>query len=978
MTAGSLTSIVIPARDAAKTIARTLESVLSQSHSRWEALVVDDGSVDATPEIIASYAAGDTRFVPLTSVGAGVSIARNVGLSHANGQRVLFLDSDDWVDEHFLSKMNAALDQDSSAVAAYCDYCRVMSDGGETPPYSSTAIAISPFETFARTCPIAIHSVLVEKSAVLNVGGFDVTLRTCEEWDLWQRIARSAGNWIHVNETLSYYWSSEHSLSRDVRQMLADGNSVIARGFSVDERVHSPRPEHLNGAAGTRGGSQAARHAYLALWWCGVECAHRTKGDLSRDFLADLPRSETAADEIVRTLLDSISVGANATPAKLAARWAQFGAYVTDLIAAIGQAWNDPVEARRIQYKFERMLLDFDDLSAPRELALTLGLRVDLQRLPTVRPPHHIDRLYAYLCDGRKVIALLDIGLLGDVDREFWVKLVVDHLVSLRIQDHAGTRARVNIKLFKLGRHFRRFSRGNPNKHERRLHELQNRFLHDARSKNAARPTASGRDESNVTKKKRRDVGRKEFWEEFFNREDPWNYGSPYEQEKYQRQLELLPSEPPEQALELACAEGHFTRQLAIKVKRLLASDISTGALARARSKCSNSHNVDFVQLDLSADPLPGGMDIIFCSEVLYYLNDEAELEHVAQKLMSALRPGGHLITAHSFVLNDNMSRTGFDWDNQYGAETIARVMGGVSGLALEAAIQTDLYRVDRYRRLQFGEVAPQPQVTIAPIAAPIEREVARFIVRNGAVKRRSEVQSERRRHVPILMYHRVATDGPEGLARYRVAPEEFAEQMLWLRRNGYHAINSEQLAWFVVHGHPFVGRPVLITFDDGYKDFDELAWPILKANDLSAEVFIVTDLAGGRADWDASSGTPARLMDADRIVTLAGEGVSFGSHLARHPASDRLSSLELAEELLRSRLQLEAWLGRPTTSLAAPFGCTDQRLRVLAAECGYKTVLNTVNRVAALNDDLFDLPRIEVRGDTDLEAFVHCLEQSQ
>lgn len=974
---GSLTSIVIPARDAAKTIARTLESVLSQSHSRWEALVIDDGSVDATPEIIASYAARDTRFVALRSDGGGVSIARNVGLSHANGQRVLFLDSDDWVDEHFLSKMNAALDQDSAAVAAYCDYCRVMTDGGETPPYSNTAIAYSPFETFARTCGTAVHSVLVKKSAVLNVGGFDVTLRTCEDWDLWQRISRRGGSWIHVNETLSYYWSSEHSLTRDLRQMLADGKSVTARGFSVDERVHNPRPEYLNGAAGTRGASPAAAYAYLALWACGVECARGTGGNLSRDFLADLPRSETAAEEIGCILLDSISVGANATRAKLAGLWAQFGAYATDLIAAIGQVWNDPPAARRIQYRFERMLLDFDDLSAPRELALTLGLRVDLQRLPTVRLPDHIDRLYAYLCDGRNVLALLDIGLLGDVDREFWAKLVVDHLASLRIQDHVGRRARVKIKLFKLERRFRRFRRSNPNKHEGRLHELQNRFLHDARSQNASKPTASGCDKS-YTEKSLRDVGREQFWEELFKREDPWNYGSPYEQEKYQRQLELLPPKPPEQALELACAEGHFTRQLATRVKRLLASDISTGALARARSKCSNNHNVDFVQLDLSADPLPGGMDLIFCSEVLYYLNDEAELEHVAQKIMSALRPGGHLITAHSFVLNDDMSRTGFDWDNQYGAETIARVMGGVSGLALEASIQTDLYRVDRYRRLQVGEIAPQPQVTIAPIAGAIEREVARFIVRNGAVKRRSEVQSERRRHVPILMYHRVATEGPEGLARYRVTPDEFAEQMLWLRRNGYHAINSEQLAWFVVHNHPFVGRPVLITFDDGYKDFDELAWPILKASDLSAEVFVVTDLVGGRAEWDASSGTPAPLMDADRIVTLAREGVSFGSHLARHPASDRLSSLELAEELLRSRLQLEAWLGQPTTSLAAPFGCTDQRLRVLAAECGYKTVFNTIKRVAALNDDLFDLPRIEVRGDTDLEAFVHCLEQYQ
>jgi peptidoglycan/xylan/chitin deacetylase (PgdA/CDA1 family) len=227
-------------------------------------------------------------------------------------------------------------------------------------------------------------------------------------------------------------------------------------------------------------------------------------------------------------------------------------------------------------------------------------------------------------------------------------------------------------------------------------------------------------------------------------------------------------------------------------------------------------------------------------------------------------------------------------------------------------------------------------------------------------------------------MYHRIATDGPEELARYRVNPDAFAQQMLWLRRNGYHTINSEQLAWFVANDCPFEGRPLLITFDDGYEDFAEQAWPILKANDLSAEVFIVTDLAGGRAEWDTSFGTPAPLMDADRIVALAGEGAMFGSHLARHPRNDRLSSSELAEELLRSRIQLEMWLGRPTTSLAAPFGCTDQRFRILAAECGYKSVFNTVGRAACLKDDLLDLPRIEVRGDRSLDEFVHCLEQYQ
>ncbi|WGR97253.1 glycosyltransferase [Bradyrhizobium sp. ISRA443] len=979
MMAGSLTSIVIPARDAEKTIARTLESLLGQTDPGWEALIVDDGSVDVTPAIIAEYAARDSRFALLRSDGRGVSTARNIGLSHAGGERLLFLDSDDWIDAQFLLKMNAALNENPSAIAACCDHCRVMPDGDQTPRYRNAAVAANPFEAFARSCPVAVHGVLVKRSAVMRAGGFDANLRTCEEWDLWQRIARTGGNWIHVDELLSYYWSSEHSLSSDVQQMLADGNAVIARGFSTDRRVENAAPEHQNGASAAFGRSQAAAHAYFALWCCGIDCARGNRSGLSRAVLADIPQSTTAADQIAYSLLDSVSVGARATPARLAGRWREFGEHVTELITAIGKVWSDPAEARKIQYRFERILLDYDDLSAPRELALTLGLRVDLQRLPAFYPPRHVDRLYIYMCDGQQVLALLDVGLIGAVDFEFWVKLIREHLAHLPMG--RGWRLRHLSRPARLIRRVRRPARSEPDSHRHRLQVLQERIASEAKSRSvpSALVPGMGSSESHAVEGGPCDIGREVFWERFFQREDPWNYGSPYEQEKYRRQLELLPPEPPQRAFELACAEGHFSRQLAPKVGHLLASDISSTALARARLRCDGICNVDFAKLDLSADRLPDAMDLICCSEALYYLDDEAELARVAQRIARALRPGGHLITAHSYVLKDDTSRTGFDWENPYGAETIARVMGKLPELALEASIQTELYRVDRYRRLAPDEVAPEPQVTVAQIDAPIEREVARFVVRNGAIRRRSEVlQSERRSLVPVLMYHRVATDGPEQLARYRVDPDAFAAQMLWLRRNGYHTINSEQLAWFVANNHPFEGRPLLITFDDGYQDFAEQAWPILKANDLSAEVFIVTDLVGARAEWDAPFGTPAPLMDAGRIIALAGEGAMFGSHLARHPRSDRLSSSELAEELLRSRIQLETWLERPTTSLAAPFGCTDQRLRILAAECGYKAIFNTVDRAARLQDNLLDLPRIEVRGDQNLEAFVHCLERYQ
>ncbi len=204
------TSFVIPARNAAPTLAQTLDSLLAQGDGDWEALIVDDGSSDETPQLIAAHAQRDARFIALRGSGTpGASAARNVGLHQARGQRIVFLDSDDWIEPGFLERMNAALDAAPDAGAAYCDYRRVMPDGERSPAYSEPDVARAPFDTFARTCAVAIHAVLIEREWLLRAGGFDTTLATCEDWDLWQRVARLGSRWVHVAEPLALYRTGE-------------------------------------------------------------------------------------------------------------------------------------------------------------------------------------------------------------------------------------------------------------------------------------------------------------------------------------------------------------------------------------------------------------------------------------------------------------------------------------------------------------------------------------------------------------------------------------------------------------------------------------------------------------------------------------------------------------------------------------------------------------------------------------------------
>ncbi|MER8483095.1 trifunctional glycosyltransferase/class I SAM-dependent methyltransferase/polysaccharide deacetylase [Mesorhizobium sp. M1322] len=977
-----LVSIVVPAHDAEVTLGRALDCLLDQEIMDWEAIVVDDASTDATAAIVAGYVERDARFRTLSSCAYSAAGARNSGISTARGRWLMFLDADDWVDASFLAKMLAALEAAPDAVAAYCGSRRVMPDGEVTPSSIPTEVAIQPFETFARRCAIRTHALLVDRKTIVELGGFDVSLRTCEDWDLWQRLARLGKNWVMVDETLAFYRTSPNSLTRNSTQMLADAEIVIARGFSPDPRVKHPASTHANGAIETNGRTASEALAWFALWNAASDCGCGRRS-ISPQTLRALPAGRKWACEIAKVAFDGLTVGSLSVPAQLAARWDRFGGSLTELIIELGKVWDDPVAGRRVQYHLEQMLLDVDDLAAPRRLARTLGIRVDVRNPTSTELPEGIDQIYAYLMIDGQIEAVVQFGVLGTVTR--------DHLIEL-IQNVVPTERLVNSAARFAGRSpvpqqaacadtsntlaaealSATAERGpDPDSHLGKLAQLAAQARESVRSSaEPAEPPAAPR-----RARPRHDKDRTSFWNGYFATEDPWNYGSSYEQEKYERQLEILPAGPIGRALELACAEGHFTRQLAPRVGHLTATDISAVAIERARARCSDQPNVEFGVLDFCADTLPGEMDLIVCSEVLYYLDDLAELRRIAKKIVEALAPGGSFINAHAFVLRDNVERTGFDW-NTFGAQAISETLAATEGLVLERSIQTELYRIDRFRRLSPRDVATEPMIDHTPIRAPLEIGVARNIVWGGArALRRDVARSERRQRIPVLMYHSVSDEGPAALARFRLTPAAFHSQMAWLRANGFHAIRSEQLERFIANRQPFVGRPVLITFDDGFQNFADHAWPILRANDLTAEVFLVTDLVGESALWDADSGPPTQLMDAGTVRRLAAEGAFFGSHLATHRAIDGLSSSELASELLRSRMFIERWTGRPTTAFAAPFSVTDRRLGRLAKECGYRIGFGGRHGPADLDCDPIDLPRVEIRGDRSLDDFVAKVE---
>ncbi len=192
--------------------------------------------------------------------------------------------------------------------------------------------------------------------------------------------------------------------------------------------------------------------------------------------------------------------------------------------------------------------------------------------------------------------------------------------------------------------------------------------------------------------------GDPQFWEKVYEVRNPWCYGSAYEQEKYRRTLALLDGLTVGSALELACAEGHFTTMLGPRVGRLLATDISDTAVRRCAERCAHLSNVAFMSLNLAdLAPLPQS-DLIVCSEALYYLPDRASLDRVATKIHAGLAPGGLFLSTHAFVASDTPLRTGFNWQVPFGIGTIEAVISALPGLTVERSVETPLYKALLWR----------------------------------------------------------------------------------------------------------------------------------------------------------------------------------------------------------------------------------------------------------------------------------------
>lgn len=207
-----LVSVIMPAYNSAPFIEDSIQSVLSQTYSRWELFVIDDASIDATARIAEDLAEKDPRIKLLQlERNQGTGAARNKGIDAANGAFIAFLDADDlWLPEKLEVQLEFLLENDLAMT--FSSYFIISEDG-------------SLLDIMVEALPVLTYQKLLKSNYVGNLTGiynvektgkvYSPLLRKRQDWAMWLTILRKAGKVEGMLEPLAMYRKRKNSLSQN-------------------------------------------------------------------------------------------------------------------------------------------------------------------------------------------------------------------------------------------------------------------------------------------------------------------------------------------------------------------------------------------------------------------------------------------------------------------------------------------------------------------------------------------------------------------------------------------------------------------------------------------------------------------------------------------------------------------------------------------------------------------------------------------
>ncbi len=235
-----LVSVVIPTFNCAHFLSRALQSVLDQTYKNWEALVIDNHSIDDTDAVVGSF--GDQRISLLKVHNHGViAVSRNLGIREAKGHWVAFLDADDWWTTDKLEVSMVALGHGNDLV--YHDLIHVSAKPGFMPRYSiKTWDLHTPKhrDLINHGNALTNSSVVVRRDLLVEIGGLveDLELVGAEDLDCWIRLSQRTERLFRLPAAHGYYWIGRGNTSSPARTIVCL-NALRRRHLVSDEQPHA-------------------------------------------------------------------------------------------------------------------------------------------------------------------------------------------------------------------------------------------------------------------------------------------------------------------------------------------------------------------------------------------------------------------------------------------------------------------------------------------------------------------------------------------------------------------------------------------------------------------------------------------------------------------------------------------------------------------------------------------------------------------
>ncbi|MGQ9503194.1 MAG: polysaccharide deacetylase family protein [Anaerolineae bacterium] len=251
--------------------------------------------------------------------------------------------------------------------------------------------------------------------------------------------------------------------------------------------------------------------------------------------------------------------------------------------------------------------------------------------------------------------------------------------------------------------------------------------------------------------------------------------------------------------------------------------------------------------------------------------------------------------------------------------------------------------------RTEDGEVTAHATVQVLPVPTP------------DGVSRTADI--------PILMYHYISTP-PSDADRYRrdlsVRPEDFEAHLAWLRSQGYQSITLRELVFHLVADWPLPAKPVVLTFDDGYRDHYTNAFPLLKKYGYVGTFFLVTR--------PIDDGDP-NYLTWEMVAEMHRAGMSLQPHGYRHFELKGKPTDFLVYEIVGAKEAIEARTGEITRFFCYPSGSYDRNTIRVLESAGFWAAVTTIPGRQQSTDSLFELQRLRVRNTTTVEDLALLLD---